>query len=176
MKVAAVRLIAKTLRAPLASRVLGAGVLAAVLPTLLLTPLHAEVILLHSDCDGGTHAHRFDAANLQDWQAQHARENACCGPEEASSGAVTGETSPSNCDHNQPPIIIAKGPLVVTRAGHAPTVHLSTSLHAAGPAVVPWALLIGCGTHVASFGAAGPPRAPGDGTETVLSRNHALLL
>ncbi len=161
------------MRTSLVSRILGVGVLASVLPTLLLTPLHAEVILFHSDCDGGTHAHRLDAPDLNDWRAQHDRENPFCESGEADGGAGG---APPYCDHNQPLVIIAKGPFLATRAGHASTAHVSKALHPAGPAVVSCDPLVGSGTHFPDFSAAGPPRAPRDGTATILSRNHALLL
>ncbi len=170
------RLISRTMRATLTPRVLGASALAAVLPTLLLTPLQAEVILLHSDCEGGTHAHRFDVANLQDWRVHHDRENPCCGPGETDGTDVAGVAPLSDCDHNQPPVIIARGPFLAVRAGQAPTIDPPKALHPAGPAVVSCAPLVGYGSLNTSFVAAGSPRAPRDGTAMILSRNHALLL
>jgi hypothetical protein len=171
-----VRLSAKTKRTDLLSRLLGAGLLASVLPTLLLTPLQAEVILLHSDCDGGTHAHRFDAASLDDWQARHARENPCCEPGEAGAAAGAQGNAVTDCDHNQPSVIIAKGPFLAIRAGQPISAHLTKAPHLAGPAVVSCDPLVACGTCMPTSSAAGPPHAPGDGTATILLRNHALLL
>ncbi len=170
------RLYTRTNRPELLSRLLGAGLLASVLPTLLLTPLQAEVILLHSDCEGGTHAHRFDAINLDDWQAQHAREYPCCDPGEIEDAGDTVGIPGADCDHNAPPIIIAKGPFLATRAGSAPSTHVAKALHLAVPAVVTCDPLVVHGTHIPHSDATGPARAPGDGTATILSRNHALLL
>jgi hypothetical protein len=175
-KVSAVRLIARTMRVGLLSRLLGVGVLASVLPMLLLTPLQAEVILLHSDCDGGTHVHGLDAADLDDWQAQHARENPCCEPGEIEGAGDTVGIPGADCDHNAPPIIIAKGPFLATRAGSAPSAHVAKALHVAVPAVVTCDPLVVHGTHIPHSDATGPAQAPGDGTATSLSRNHALLL
>lgn len=172
----AVRLIARTLRVGLLSRPLGVGVLAFVLPMLLLTPLQAEMILLHRDCDGGTHVHRFDAADLNDWQTQHAREYPCCEPAEIEGAGATVGIPGADCDHNAPPIIIAKGPFLATRAGSGPSAHVAKALHLAVPAVVTCDPLVAHGTHVPHLDATGPAHAPGDGAATILSRNHALLL
>jgi hypothetical protein len=171
-----VRLSARTNRSDLLRRLLGAGLLASVLPTLLLTPLQAEVILLHSDCERGTHAHRLDAVDLENWQAQHAREDPCCGSGEEEGVAGAHGSAAADCDHNQPPVIIAKGPFLAIRAGQPASAHLPRALHAVGPAVVGCDPVVACATRIPVSSAAGPPRAPDDGTAMILSRNHALLL
>lgn len=175
-KVSAVRLIARIMRADLSSRLLGVGVLASVLPMLLLTPLQAEVILLHSDCTGGTHVHRFDAAGLDDWQAQHARENPCCEPGETEGAGDAGGIPGTDCDHNAPPIIIAKGPLLATRAPRVSAAHLAKAPHPAVSDGVQHTPLIGPETRCSILSAVDASRTPTHGAAGVLSRNHALLV
>lgn len=157
------------------SHLLGAGALAAVLPT-LLTPLQAGLILLHSHCNGQTHLHRLDAADLRDWQVGHAQQNACC-----DSGEDHGAPSPdgagrADCEHDQPPIVIAKAPFWAARAGDVSAAHLAKVPYSAVPDVVASERVGGHGLDGLVAATADPAHVPRDATATLLLRNHALLL
>ena len=171
------RLIARTMRVAPTTRLLRVGVLTSVLPTLLLTPLRAEVILLHSHCDGETHVHRLDAANLRDWQVRRAPETRCCDSGAAERANATVGAPDARCDHGQPAIVIAIGPFQATRAWHVAAAQVAAKiLPSATPAVASADPRIGQKTSGSRSPAPHLAHARRDATATLLSRNHALLL
>jgi len=171
-----VQLATRTIWISLTSRILGACVLGAVLPTLLLTPFRAEAILLHSHCGGETHAHRRVSADLRVWQGGHSEEGACC--DSGASEVVDAKpvVPPADCDHNKPGIVIAKAPfLAINRQSPVITMHPAKDAGFAYPAAV-------LSNPVAAHGAGvpylytGAAHTASDAISTILSRNHALLL
>ncbi len=163
------------MRVFLTSRVLRLALLASILPTLLLTPLQADIILLHSHCVGGTHAHRLDAADLSDWRVYHPREASCCDSGEGGGHDVTTGAPARDCDHNEPAIMIAMGPFLATRASQVSAAHVTKTVHSAVIGVPPGQLVIAEGRNHYLLDTPGPMHAPGNGTAEVLARNHALL-
>lgn len=174
-KMAGVGSIARTRRVSLTSRLLGAGALASVLPT-LLTPLQAGVVLVHSHCDGRTHLHRLDTADLRDWQVGYDQQSPCCDSGEDHGAPSPGDDGNADCEHNQPPIVVAKSPFWAARARGVSAAHLAKVSYSAVPDVAASGRLAehGLGSSVAAT--TDPAHVPRDATATLLLRNHALLL
>jgi hypothetical protein len=138
-------------------------------PTLLLLPLRAEDILLHSHCDGVTHLHQFDASDSDNPQTRHADEDSCCSSHEASSGADGG------CDHDQRPIVITKVPFLAIYREHAAAADTAKAIHAALPAAATSTLLSDLERDCTVVIAPELRRSSRGTTKTLLLRNHALL-
>jgi hypothetical protein len=171
-----VRSATRTIRIGLTSRTLGTCVLGTVLPTLLLAPLRAEAILLHSHCDGETHVHRLDSTDFRGLPGGYSEESSCC--ESGDGGGVDAKSvvPSADCDHNRPGIVIAKAPfLATTRLSHVITMHPVKDAGFAYPAAV-------LSDPVAAHGAwvpylyTGDVHTASDAVSAILSRNHALLL
>jgi len=172
---ARVRSVTRTIQVGLTSRALGTCALGAVLPTLLLTPFQAGVILLHSHCAGETHVHRLGSADFRGWQGGHTEESSCCDSGAGGVGAKPAVPA-ADCDHNQPGIVIGEGPfLAPPRLSHAITVHPATDAGFAYPAAVLSDPVAAHGTWV-PYLCAGAAHTASDAISTILSHNHALLL
>jgi hypothetical protein len=139
------------------------------LPFMLLTPLRAEVILLHSHCDDGTHLHQLNSTNSTDPQNRHSEEVTCCGAHETKGRAD------HECDHNQRPIVIKKGPVLAMHREQVPEARAAKAVQAALPAA-DW---VGSPANVnpdsTIAGSPSPGPAGGSTTRNLLLRNHVLL-
>ena len=171
-----VQSVKRTIRTGLTSRVLRTCVLGAVLPTLLLTSLQAELILFHSHCDGETHVHRLALADFRRWQGGHTEAGSCCDSGARGVADAQSAVPAADCGHNQAGIVIAMGPfLTPPRSSPADAVRPGKDAGLAFPAAVLSDPRAGRGTWVVSV-PAGPPHAAGSTIPTILSRNPALLL
>ncbi len=153
----------------LISRVARITLVLSVLPMVLLPAAQTDLVLLHSDCAGQTHAHRVDPGDLRTWQFQHAQADQCCASE---TDEHPGTDPDAACGHNRPPIVITQGPLLATRAGH--DLNSAKAPVSPGPALTEAA--IRPAPELRATDAAGRPGPSSDGAARVLSRNHALLL
>jgi len=171
-----VQSVTRTIRTGLTSRALSTCVLGAVLPTLLLTSLQAELILFHTHCDGETHAHRLASADSRSWPGRHTEADACCDSGARGVADAQSTVPAADCGHNQADIVIAMGPFLTTpRLSHADAVRPGKNAGLAFPAAALSDPRAGRGTWVRSE-PSGPAHAAGSTIPTILSRNHALLL
>jgi hypothetical protein len=168
--------IGRTARKVLQSQTLRYKALALVLPTLLVAPGHAGMLLLHEHCDESTHFHRFDHAAPNAWRDDHARQHPCEGPGRRDSHEPEAAVGDADCDHDTPFLVLAKEHLSRPLRSRDSDLHGQT---------------LAASTAIAVFPAApeqdltsGPP-PPSisrtdllnlDATAALLLRNHALLL
>lgn len=171
-------LIDRAARKVLQSQALRYTALALVLPTLLVAPGQAGMLLLHRHCDESTHFHRFHHADLNDWRDDHARQHPCERPGHRESHEPDAAAGDANCDHDTPILVLPltkeylSGPL---RLGNSGTLGQTLAVSAAV------AILPVLPEHGLTSGPP-PPNIPRadlatlDAIAALLLRNHALLL
>ena len=170
--------IGPTIRRVFQSQALRYTVLALALPTLLVAPGHAEMLLLHGHCDESTHFHRIARADLDEWHDDHAKQHPCEGPAYAESHEAEAAWAEADCDHETPILV-----LPLTKE------HLSRPLRPSGSGSLGLNLTMSAAAAVLLAApedalTGGPPAATiprADlatlgATATLLLRNHALLL
>ena len=173
------RPVARTIRKVLQSQVLRCTALALVLPTLLVAPGQAGVLLLHRHCeDSSTHFHRSHHTDLDAWRDDHAQQHPCEGPGHSEQHEPEGAIGDTDCDHDTPILVLPLSSEQLSRPlrlGNSVTLSLSLTMCAA-VAALPSA------PDDALSGGLPPPNMPRadlatlSATAALLQRNHALLL
>ena len=167
----------KANRGFLRSQVLRASVLALTLPTFLIAPIQAEVLLLHSDCDGSAHLHTLAAADLSEWQFEHPRHNPCCDSGHDERDAVAEVLDPATrCDHDEPIVVLLKGVFTATTRLPGPGELQLKVVRAPLFATVSGDLSTRPLAQDRSLRDRERSYVTGDAVATILLRNHALLL
>ena len=171
--------VARTIRKVLQSQALRCTALALMLPTLLVAPGQAGVLLLHRHCeDSSTHFHRSHHTDLDAWRDDHARQHPCEGPGHSEPHELEAVLGDADCDHDTPILVLLLNNEQLTRplrSGSSVTLSLSLTACAAA-AVLPPA------PEDALTGGPPPPNMPRadlatlGATAALLQRNHALLL
>ena len=168
--------IGRTARKVFQSQALRYTALALVLPTLLVAPGQAGMLLLHRHCDESTHFHRFDHTDPHAWRDDHARQHPCEGPGHHDSHEPELAAGDADCDHDTPLLVLTKEDL--SRPLRSSDLGTLGQALAASTAVA--VLPAAPGQDLTS--GPPPPNIPRadlatlDTTAALLLRNHALLL
>lgn len=171
--------VARAVRKVLQSQALRYTALALVLPTLLVAPGRAGVLLLHRHCeDSSTHIHRLHHTDLDTWRDAHAQQHPCEGPDHSEQHEPEAAIGDADCDHDTPILVLPLSSEQLSRPlrlGSSVTLKLSLMMCAA-------VVVLPSAPDDALSGGIPPPDMPRadlaslSATAALLQRNHALLL
>jgi hypothetical protein len=169
---------ARTVRKVFQSQALRDIALALILPTLVVAPGQAGVLLLHRHCDdSSTHFHRSHHADLDAWRRDHAGQHPCEGSGHSApheSDAIVGD---AECNHDTPILVLPLTNRLLSRpVGSCGSATLGLSLSVSATlAALPTAPKDALSGEPPPPSFLRPDLATLDATAALLLRNHALL-